>query len=82
MRKNPLRMDIVSRKSFPKETLLRFVVIDGDIALDKDHILPGRGCYLFKDKKSLELAIKKRLFQRHLHVSPSDALIAEMEAML
>lgn len=82
MKANPTRMDIVSRKTYPKDSLLRFVVVDGNIVLDEHHVLPGRGCYLLKSKDALRLALKKNLFARHLHASPSQDLIQALEERL
>ncbi len=59
------RTDIVSRKRFPRETLLRLVIEDGKLILDKEKTLKGRGVYL--KKGSGKDAIKKSVFNHFLH---------------
>ena len=63
-RENP-RTDIATRKEFPKSELLRLVLSDGVVLVDKEGRLPGRGYYL--KPENLDLAIKKRVFLRLLH---------------
>lgn len=65
-RVNP-RTDIASRKPFPKEELLRMVVVSGALTVDKQGNLPGRGYYLRRDMASLEVCLKRHLFERILH---------------
>lgn len=62
-RKNP-RTDIVSRKPYPKEELIRFSLVNGSLALLSN---PGRGFYLCKDGSTLELGLKKKVFDRVLN---------------
>ena len=59
------RTDIFSRKRYPRETLLRFVVKDEKLILDMQGNLKGRGVYL--KKGSGKDAIKKRAFNHFLH---------------
>lgn len=61
------RLDIVTRTRLPKERLLRFVIVDGGIKVDKKENLPGRGYYLLKEENILDQANKKHLFERLLH---------------
>ena len=82
MKNQPIRMDIGTRETFPKEELLRLVVVDGQIVIDEEQNLPGRGCYLAKNPKSLEIAIKRNLITRHLHHPVSSDLIEEIRSKL
>jgi predicted RNA-binding protein YlxR (DUF448 family) len=59
------RTDIVSRKRFPRETLLRLVIKDDKLILDEEKTLKGRGVYL--KKGSGKDAIKKGSLNRYLH---------------
>lgn len=59
------RTDIVSRKRFPRETLLRLVIKDEKLILDEEKTLKGRGVYL--KKGSGKDAIKKGSLSRYLH---------------
>ena len=60
-------MDIASFQRFPKEKLLRLVVMEGRLIVDIAGNRSGRGHYLKKDEASLELALKKKAFHRLLH---------------
>lgn len=61
---NP-RTDILSRKRFSREDLVRFVVFGGVLTKDDDHKLPGRGVYLKKGSGSL--ALERQCFLKILH---------------
>lgn len=82
MKTIPVRMDIVTRKTYPKEELLRFVVFKGVVTLDKGQVLPGRGCYVKKDEESLQKAFSKKLISRHLHLAPGDELLEKAREAL
>jgi len=82
MKSNPTRMDIASRKTYPKDSLLRFVRVGDKIVLDDNQSLPGRGCYLHKSKQALQLAQKKNLFARHLHCQLDEELLHLLEERL
>ena len=82
MKQEPNRMDISTRQVYPKMDLLRFVVKDGEIVLDETQSMPGRGAYLYKSKASLEIALKKNLFQRIFHLAPSTELIELLKERL
>ena len=59
------RTDVLSRKRYSREDLVRFVVISGVLTRDDNQKLPGRGVYL---KKGMgEEAIKKSSFNKILH---------------
>ena len=64
MHKIPLRMDILSRSSFPKEELIRLVKVDNKLVIDIENKLPGRGYYIKKDKSTLAKAKKKDALKR------------------
>ena len=73
MKKTSYRRDIVSRVSYPKEELLRFVLRDGKIVYDPSASLPGRGFYLAKE--NVEKAMDGKAFSRAVHrnISPDEA---------
>lgn len=82
MKQQPNRMDIATRKVYPKADLLRFVISNGEIVLDECHSMSGRGCYLYKSQASLEIALKKNLFQRIFHLAPSTELVEAIKERL
>ena len=50
------------------DELIRFVAApDGSVVADLKRNLPGRGCWVSADRKTVELAIKKNAFARALH---------------
>ncbi len=71
MKLAPKRMDVVTRISFPKESLLRFVIIDGVLTLDKEQKKLCRGVYVAPSsmddpriEKCLSKAFKKNISKK------------------
>jgi len=63
----PLRTCIGCREVKPKSDLVRIVrTPDGEIRLDNDGKLPGRGAYLCAKKECFQEAMKKKAFGRAL----------------
>ncbi|MGL4487855.1 MAG: DUF448 domain-containing protein, partial [Rhizobiaceae bacterium] len=59
------RTCIVTRKAGSADELIRFVAApDGSVVADLKRNLPGRGCWVSADRKTVELAIKKNAFAR------------------
>jgi predicted RNA-binding protein YlxR (DUF448 family) len=81
----PLRRCLVTRKSFLRETMLRFVLAPGDeIVFDVLATLPGRGMWLSADGDVVEQGIKRGVFARAAKASvriPAD-LRKRIEASL
>jgi uncharacterized protein len=68
------RTCIVTRKAGSADELIRFVAApDGSVVADLKRNLPGRGCWVSADRKTVELAIKKNAFTRALHESVTAA---------
>lgn len=62
------RSCIVTRNAGSADELIRFVAApDGSVVADLKRNLPGRGCWVTADRKTVELAIKKGAFSRALH---------------
>ena len=60
------RMCVVTREKYLKEDLFRVVKTSQGVVLDKEHKLPGRGAYIKKDLKTIELAFKRKSLNRAL----------------
>ena len=60
----PMRRCIACYTSFPQEDLLRFTLQDGRVTADQAGRNDGRGFYLCNKSECLELAIKKKAFNR------------------
>lgn len=67
MKHIPMRMCIACRKMYPQSELIRIVRdnISGEIRMDSDKKLFGRGAYICRDAKCVQLAAKKRGLERH-----------------
>lgn len=82
----PVRQCVACRTARPKRELLR-VVFDqsGAIALDPTGKKPGRGAYVCRTRKCLELAIRGHKLDRSLKTRVDEAVIAalvsEMEGL-
>ena len=63
MKRENTRLDIASRKAYPKSELIRLVLVDGVVTLGNATI-GGRGVYLHRDAASLDTAIRKKAFER------------------
>jgi uncharacterized protein len=73
----PERTCILTRITRQPEDLIRFALSpDGEATPDLRRKLPGRGAWLTADRKSVEEAMKKRLFARAFkaEVKPADGL--------
>lgn len=75
MRITPERMDIVTRVSYPKDSLLRFLRIDGVLILDKNQDKPGRGIYV--SPNSLNDSRIEKCFSRAFRTNITKEMIKE-----
>jgi predicted RNA-binding protein YlxR (DUF448 family) len=61
----PRRRCLVTRESFDRETMLRFVVgPEADVVFDVGATLPGRGMWLSASGDVVELGVKRGVFSR------------------
>ncbi len=66
----PQRMCSVCRERFDKDELLRIVKNqNGEVCIDKEQRLQGRGMYICKSDKCLAVAEKRRVIERAFSVS-------------
>ncbi len=72
------RRDILTRKTYPKNELFRFVKRDGYLIFDKDYSMEGRGYYIHKDEKSILSLKNKNAFTRIGRISDLDKLTEEL----
>ena len=65
-KKPVFRMDLATRKVYPKEELFRLVVVQGgSLLLDREGSLPGRGVYVLKDGSSVAKVFRKGMLKRY-----------------
>lgn len=70
----PLRLDVVSKKSYPKDRLLR-LLIRPEVRIDHEQTALGRAIYFAKDLEGFEYALKKGRLRRY---GLSEAIIEEI----
>ena len=82
MKKESGRMDLLSRRVYPKSDLFRLVLVSGSLRLEGERPLLGRGVYLKKDKESLGKAKAKRLLEKRFRLDDCSFVYEEMEGKL
>lgn len=75
----PMRMCAVTREKLPKKELLRFVLSDGEVVLDKGERVRGRGLNMKPDLEVFDLGIKKRIFERTFSVNLGSEKLAKLK---
>ena len=60
----PLRKCVACNNMFEKDKLFRLVKINEMVCLDKTYKAQGRGAYVCKNKACLDIALKKKSFNR------------------
>ena len=72
------RRCVACRQSKQQNEMLRIARVNDKYSIDEKNALGGRGAYICKDKKCMDLTIKKRLlnraFKTNLDVSIYEAL--------
>lgn len=79
------RRCVASRESLPREALLRFVVApDGQLVVDLQERLPGRGLWVRAERGTIEQALRGRQFARAAgrEVRAAPELVGELERAL
>ena len=75
----PLRMCIVTREMLPKSNLIRVVKTLDGFKIDKTQKAPGRGFWIKKDKDTIILSKKKKVFNRVFHGEVSNEFYEILE---
>lgn len=79
------RMCIVTREVLPADEMIRFVAgPDGAVVPDLKRVLPGRGCSVKAERRTLEKAVQKNIFARALKkdVKPAADLADQVDRLL
>lgn len=66
------RQCVITREKLLKDDLFRVIKNGKQIVLDENHNLGGHGYYVKKDIKVIEIARKKNVFAKLLHVNVDD----------
>ncbi len=65
----PLRKCVACGESKPKGELWRVVLTDEKLILDKTGRLNGRGAYICRNKECLELAVRRKGFDKSFRMT-------------
>ena len=72
------RKCVVTKEILLKGDLYRLVKTSNGVIFDKQQNIPGRGAYIKKDLKTIELAHKNRAFNKALRCEINDEIFIEL----
>lgn len=82
-KKIPLRRCLATGEQFPKKELLRVVrTPEGNVIVDEKGKANGRGAYISRSLAAVEIAKKKKLFERELEVEIPDTIYDELKKII
>ena len=83
MKKIPMRRCLATNQSFPKKDLLRIVrTPEGEVKVDLTGKLNGKGAYLSRSMDALQIARKKKVFERALETEIPEEIYLEIERII
>ncbi|MBQ2509442.1 MAG: YlxR family protein [Erysipelotrichaceae bacterium] len=83
MKKIPMRRCLATNESFPKKELLRIVrTPEGEVKVDQTGKLNGKGAYISRSMEALNIARKKKVFDRALEVEIPEEVYEEIERIV
>ncbi|MBQ6126963.1 MAG: YlxR family protein [Erysipelotrichaceae bacterium] len=83
MKKIPMRRCLATNQSFPKKDLLRIVrTPEGEAKVDLTGKLNGKGAYLSRSMEALQIARKKKVFDRALEIEIPEEIYQEIERII
>ena len=78
-KKIPMRTCTVSHEKLPKKELVRIVrTPEGEVLIDLNGKVNGRGAYLKKDKDVVLKAKQTKVLERHLEIKISDEIYDQL----
>lgn len=83
MKKIPMRRCLATNESFPKKELLRIVrTPEKEVKVDLTGKLNGKGAYISKSQKALDIARNKKVLSRALEIEIPDEVYEEIERII
>lgn len=83
MKKIPMRQCLALNESFPKKELFRVVrTPEGEVCVDLKGKMNGRGAYISKNKKAIEIAKKKKILDIKLEVKVPDEIYEQLLSLI
>ncbi len=78
-----MRRCLATNQSFPKKDLLRIVrTPEGETKVDLTGKLNGKGAYLSRSMEALQIARKKKVFDRALEIEIPEEIYQEIERII
>ena len=82
-KKIPLRRCLATGEQFPKKELLRVVrTPEGNVVVDERGKANGRGAYISRSIEAVDIAKKKKVFDRELEVAVPDEIYDELKRII
>lgn len=82
-KKIPLRRCLATNDQLPKKDMFRIVrTPEGEVKIDQTGKLNGRGAYISKSEKAINLARTKKVLDRHLEIEVKNEIYLELLEML
>ena len=79
VKKIPMRQCLALNESFPKQELFRIVrTPEGEVLVDLKGKVNGRGAYISKSKKAIEVARKKKVLDKKLEIAVPEQIYEEL----
>ena len=80
VKKIPMRSCVVTREKCEKRDLIRIVrTPEGEVKIDLNGKMNGRGAYIKKDVTVVDKARKSKVLERHLEVNVPDTIYDELK---
>jgi predicted RNA-binding protein YlxR (DUF448 family) len=78
-KKIPLRKCVATNEMFPKKEMIRIVRSkEGEVSVDMTGKKSGRGAYVSKSVKAVEMAKKRKVLDSHLEVVIPETVYEEL----
>lgn len=79
VKKVPLRKCVVTNEQHPKMEMFRIVrTPENQVVIDLVGKVKGHGAYVCKKKSVIQMAMKKKLLNRHLEIEVPDTIFEEL----
>lgn len=83
VKKIPMRSCVVTREKCEKRDLIRIVrTPEGEVKIDLNGKMNGRGAYIKKDVTVVDKARKSKVLERHLEVNVPDTIYDELKKII
>ena len=82
-KKIPLRKCLATNEMFPKKEMIRIVRSkEGEVSVDLTGKKSGRGAYISKSEKAIQVAKKRKVLDNQLEVKVPDSIYEELEEII